>query len=425
MAILSRETDPQHNVGHWWVKNDIPHRNYRDAMPRTALSSTNYQWSRDSFFLTLLAGRFAHQSCLPMRTTFFILLVTVVLAALSISCSPDFDPYWKIDDLRVMAIQADPAVAMPGEPVTLLALVHAPADSDVDYDWSWCPFRLSAQDNYECPVDETDLEAIVDETDEDFDAQGIFDLGDDSQAVFLSPFEADEVRQFCEAIQREVIEEFDDAEMAGLLPGGDCSEGYEISVRLQVRTDDEDLIAAKRFLLWSGAEEYNENPVVEKLQLRPADEEDLPVLQTEADWPVADGAGRDEQWVTLSDDEPLRVVADVALQLRTLVDPESQLVYTPPTPRGAEDAPPEPRAESFVYRHFSTTGDIDTSRHLHAPEENTLEEASITELTFDPAEFEDDCPHFDDGQCRMRLWSVVRDGRLGVDWISKPLLVAE
>ena len=355
----------------------------------------------------------------------FAVASTVIIAGL-LSCGPDFSPYWQIDRLRVMAVKADPVVAGPMEPVTLSALVSAPDEETVEYHWSWCPFRLSAQQEYECIVTEEDLQALLDESDQDFDAEGIFDLGDDPQAIFVNPFEPEEVRQFCELLQQQIIEEFGDPELAGFLPAGDCTEGYEISVRLQVSTDDETLLTSKRFMLWGGAEEHNENPVAADLQIRPAEEGDLARLRRHAGWDIPLGSDHDEQWVSVDAEEPLPVIAGIPLHIRTLVDPDSLLVYTPPVPVGGEDDdPPQPREESIVYRHFMSDGSIDFSRHLYAPDKNTLEEASVAEVSFDWSDLDEECQSMTNYGCEVRLWSVIRDSRLGVDWIEGRLLVLE
>ncbi len=359
------------------------------------------------------------------RLLFWFFLAASLVA--SLGCSPDFTPYWKVDKLRILAIQADPVVAKEMEPVTLSALLYAPDDQNVEYDWSWCPFRVSAQDDYHCPIDEEDLEALLEEVDADFDVDDPFDLGESAQATFVNIFEAQEVREFCEMVRREIIEEFDDAELAGFLPGGDCSEGYEITVRLEVSTDDDTLAASKRFMLWGGAEEYNKNPAVEDLQVRPADEDDLDELRDRAGWDVDAGAAHHDQWVSVPIDEPLSVVDDIALEMRTLIDSDSLLIYTPPTPQGDNAEQPEPREESIVYRHFVSNGELDSSYLLYVPDENILDEASIAELTFDFSDTDEgeECGRPVDDGCAVDLWSVIRDSRYGVDWIERRLIVVD
>lgn len=352
------------------------------------------------------------------------------LAGLTLlGCGPDFTPYWKVERLRVMAIQADPVVAKPGELVTLSALVHAPDDAEVEYQWSWCPFQLSAQDDFQCPVSAEDLAELFEELDEDFADSDIFDLGTEPQALFLHPFEPEEIQAFCELIQREIIEATGDPEMARFLPGGDCTQGYEVSVRLQVTAGDRSLTSAKRFTLWGGNEEFNRNPRVTDLQLRPADPDDLGALRDRAGWDIPVEAEHHEQWLSIDPDVPLVVLGEIPMEMRALVDRDSLQIYTPPAPVGADESEqPAPRLESLVYRYFTTFGQLDQSYLLFVPDRTLLEDASITEIEFRPDEEADEpeeCQHPTEEGCLTRIWTTVRDSRLGVDWIGRQVLVVE
>lgn len=366
------------------------------------------------------------------RVVWISVLCAIVLFGTPFGCGPDFDPYWKINKLRVMAIQADPVVANHQDVVTLSALVYAPEDRDVEYDWSWCPVRPSADDEYECPVDSEDLDELSpdgdngsenadgeqdnDNGDNDEEGDDPFDLGDDAEAVFFNFFEEEQVRQFCEAIQQQFLEEVDDEEMAEFLPGGDCEEGYEVTVRLEVSTEDDSIVAAKRFKLSGGADEQNENPVVEGLEFRPADADDLEILRDQADWDVEADAEREVQWTKPPEDGDLRVVEGVPIEVRTAVDPESIREYTP---SGAD----EPREEAVDYRYFTTTGNYNRTTQVYSPGDNTLDEASNVELSLSSDEITEECREVVDDGCRVRVWSVVRDNRLGVDWGEAALLV--
>lgn len=357
------------------------------------------------------------------RTTILLLFAGAALALIT-GCPPDFSPYWKVDKLRVMAIQADPVVAKQGEPVTLSALVWAPDDQHVEYDWSWCPMPTSADDGYECPLDAEDFDQFGGDNGGGADDAGdsgesdddIFDLGDDEEAIFISPLDAETVRGFCQAIQAEIIEETDDDDLVDLLPSRDCEEGWEVSVRLEVETDDDSLIASKSFVLWGGGDEYNQNPRLEKLQARPLNEEDLPMFIDHAGWNIDEDADHDDQWVAIDAAEPLTVVENIPVELRSLVDPDSVQQFTP-------SRSDEPREESFDYRWFTSAGPLLTSSGAYIPGSNTLEDAATTAHWLDADELHDDCTRFDDGACLITMWSVVRDTRLGVDWIQRQLRV--
>lgn len=362
------------------------------------------------------------------RVVWSLTAVAVFSCLLLAGCAPDFAPYWKIDKLRVMAIQADPVVARYLEPVTLSALVYAPQDEEIEYDWSWCPLRTDAQNNHECPINAEDLEELLaggEDEDVDF-GEDPFDLGQESEATFVNPFEAEQVRAFCEAIQRQILEEVDDPELVEFLPGGDCSRGYEISLRLEVSTAEDSIVASKRFFLWGGnEEEVNENPEFTELQVRPQNTDGLERLRDEAGWQIPAGADADDRWVAIPEDADLRVVAGIPLDIRALVDPESVLTYTPAPPVGQPEEEPEPREEAFVYRYFATSGSLGDSSHLYAPGENELDEASISSIEFSASELEENCPHVEQDGCGVYLWAVVRDARLGVDMMERRLLVQE
>lgn len=78
-----------------------------------------------------------------------ILLLTSSL----IACGPDFAPASYLADLRVLAIQASPLEAGPGEQIVLCPVIYLPEDQVVtDQTWTFCPFSLGAQAGYACAV---------------------------------------------------------------------------------------------------------------------------------------------------------------------------------------------------------------------------------------------------------------------------------
>ncbi len=366
-----------------------------------------------------------------------VALAVLLMGIVVVGCGRQFEPYWRVDKLRVMAVKGDPVVARAFEPVTLSALVWAPPGQEISYFWSWCPVRTSAGDDFECPLDEDLLEDLGandfdggngDNDNGDGDNGDIDDLlaqlllnADEPEATFLNPFGEEEVRAFCEAIVAAVLEAVDDPELAGFLPGGDCSQGYEVSIRLEVQAGDERVVTSKRLTLWGGAEEVNENPRMEGIAIRPEDPDDLDALIA-AGWDIEAGADHDDQWVLIPPGEELVVLEDVVYEVRGALDPESILTYTPPTPQG-QSQPRDPRQEAFVFRYFTTGGNLGGSRRLFAPPQNTLEEAPITTFRVSAEDRERRCMEPEGSDCRVRLWSIARDGRLGLDWAEAQLLV--
>ncbi|RAL20445.1 hypothetical protein DL240_16710 [Lujinxingia litoralis] len=338
-------------------------------------------------------------------------------AVLLVGCGREFAPYWKVDKLRLMAIKADPVVVEGQGEATLSALAYARRGETLSYAWSWCPLRTSAEQGYACPIDEAQLAELG-------GAALDLDLGSDAQAVFENPFTAEQVRLFCEAIQQAILEQVDDPELARFLPVDDCSKGYEISVRVELSTESEQLVASKSLRLSTGGDTPNTNPEVMALEVRPERPEDLSKLRDRAGWEVAADAAPEDQWVALPEDADLRVLSDVPLELRAVVSPESVERYQPPTPEGAQEPPPE-RSEAFVYRYFVTSGTLDGSRRLFVEPDTTLEEAPITTLKVSSNQAVVECMEPEEEGCGVRVWSVVRDARLGVDWIERRLLVVE
>ena len=90
-----------------------------------------------------------------------------------------------------------------------------------------------------------------------------------------------------------------------------------------------------------------------------------------------------------------------------------------------------------------TGGDLDDSRRIWAPGINTIEEAGTSvfnvPLSQDaPNDWDQDgvnnsddaCPYIANGDgsedaCTLSIWSVVRDGRLGVDWIERRVEIVD
>ncbi len=87
-----------------------------------------------------------------MRAPRFTSLFLVLAGA---ACSADFTPRSVLADLRVLAIQAVPLEAGPGESVTLTPVRLAPPGKGAtiaDERWSFCPFSVGASVGYACAV---------------------------------------------------------------------------------------------------------------------------------------------------------------------------------------------------------------------------------------------------------------------------------
>jgi hypothetical protein len=92
----------------------------------------------------------------------FAVLAVVLWAT---GCDTGFDPPSYLKDLRVLAVQANPLEAGPGDIVTLRPRIYlAPATTLASLEWSFCPLTLGARGAFRCvsPACETALQPAAD-----------------------------------------------------------------------------------------------------------------------------------------------------------------------------------------------------------------------------------------------------------------------
>lgn len=359
-----------------------------------------------------------------MNSSRLRLCVCIVLLLLSLSgCGREFDPVWRVVDFRVMSIKSDPITVKTGESATLSALVNTVPGEQVTYAWSWCPIRTTAQDSYVCPLKAEDLAGLFgDQLPSGIDPAFFdFDLGTEPTAELVNILPAPMLLDFCRKLQRQLTEAVD-PDLAKLLPGFDCRRGYEVSVRLVATSGDKEIVTAKRLTLWTGSEQINENPRYERFEIRPENASDARNASTKLNWVRAD-LPHDEQWVEVPEDAPLEILAGVAFEVRALLEPDSVQVWEPPAPEGSDREWLDPERETIGYSWFTTLGELSDFQKVFLEGENTLEKAGSTNLKISRDDLKD-CV-LTDGVCEVKLWSVARDSRLGVDWIGRTLVVVE
>src|SRR5690554_94816 len=389
-----------------------------------------------------------------------VLGALVVGAISSSGCGPDFAPYWRAKELRVLAIQADPVVLDGGEVAKLRVLAHHAPGDEVEYTWEWCPFRVSTADAYECPVTVESLNAMLRQQAEE-SGEGtsfpelpadFFELGTGEEVDFAYPATPALIRGFCEAILAAVSDAAANSPLSDQIPVLTCDEGFDISIRLVATSSDDEIISRKRMKLSTGpATPKNLNPGVTGIDIKLAKAADFDKARASLPWVAAMSAAQIDEptdgWHSIAADEPTPILAGIPFIVRSVVDPMSVEIWTPPAPDGSDKANLEPELEVLLFRWFVSDGDLETPTGLYVDQTNTLLEAGESEfrIPYDPsiADYDgdggnngtdkcaplsnpDQLDTYGDGRgdaCDIYLWSVVRDGRLGQDFVERKVRV--
>ncbi len=295
-----------------------------------------------------------------------MLLVGCLLSALGAGCSADFDPFYRLTTLRVLALQSEPVAPGPGETTTLAALIYTPPGADVvSRQWSWCPFPGSASDGYPCLVTESELAELGgDEV-----SVPPFDLGEGETAALENTFDPFLLEVLCSGTE----------DTPSLL---DCTGGFPVQIKLTVRTEDEEVTAVRDLRLrFSDDQEPNANPTLSGIAVVIDGEE-----QSISDTP-GPSLARDEDTVVRAD-----VPAD-ASETFTGID---------------DNGDPVPERERIIVTWFVESGDIDDERTVFI--DGVVDLATALENTWTPADREEYPPETSD------VVVVVRDNRNGVTW---------
>ena len=394
----------------------------------------------------------------------YVGIVLVLALGLTACQGRRFEPSHSISKFRIMGIQATPPEVRPGGEATLDALVVYAPDGDVSYHWEWCPFQTTGSQFFECPITQEEIEAQIEENLPDDIPPGLFqfpdfDRGTEPTATLPYPFPQPILVAFCEAIADAASQaEEENEQLAGVLPQVDCDETYEVSVRLVIRNSEEPvtdeilenladqdqnevIVASKRVSLWLGSEnEQDTNPIVNELEIRPANADDLDLLRDAGhDW-VDEIEDLENDWYTIPADDPPPILVGVPYELHAAVEPSSVQTYSKLTPGGAEtdERYQAPDKEVLVYNWFTTEGGLENSESIFVDGRNSLSDAGITTLYIpttdtsqqfngaDGAAFIESCPELEDGNdletgCEVMVWSVVRDDRRGQGWLGRRL----
>ena len=302
------------------------------------------------------------------------LLITVAFATLAAplaACRPEFAPFNRIEALRILAVQAEPATPLSGETSTLSALVFTPTpDPTLAYHWSWCPLGGQANDGYACPFKEDELNGYL--ADAMLPPLPPFDLSVDATATLTNSIDPSVFVAICSGV---------------LTPGMpiDCSGGFPIQLMLTVTTATDSVTAVQKMKLrFDPATPANANPPVDGLSARVNG-----VLI-----PLSDVAT-----VTLPRDRGTLIFADA--------DPAISETYA-----GLDDdGNPATLKERMFMTWFVESGDTD-DRSTSFVNNGTTDFAALLQNTWTPAKAKDYAAS------TARLYVVMHDNRQGVSWRS-------
>jgi hypothetical protein len=256
---------------------------------------------------------------LPRR---LLALATSVSLASCGAFGDDGDRYEKLDRLRVLGIRSEPADLSVGETATLSANVYEPADRELSYEWSWCPSRGDSAVAFECNISEQALQRAWAATGLD-DAPPSYDLGTDSEVQLTHVLTPSLVTALCQTPDL-------DARIAKA-----CFAGFEASIKLTVRSTEEELTAIKSVTLLA-----DETPDAER-NTNPASDFGLTLRDNEGD-------------VVVESDQPLR--AGHRYTVVAEVDDGASESFTPSALAG--EPQPGERRETLVMSWFTTVGEV-------------------------------------------------------------------
>jgi hypothetical protein len=196
-----------------------------------------------------------------MRTP--ALLAASVLLALG--CGNDFNPEYRLVKARVLALQADPPQPQLGNSTTLRALLYLPEGEPPSYHWSWCPVPTSADNGFECPIDQAGFDQMLGLGP---DQAPSLDLGTGETATLTNLFPPETLAALCTGNADVTL-----GGGAGAAPDAGAqselwscaSAGFPITVRMELQTPSMAEVAPAVFKVYlpiDATQPGNQNPVM-------------------------------------------------------------------------------------------------------------------------------------------------------------------
>jgi hypothetical protein len=300
-------------------------------------------------------------------------LAAIALALSAGGCTEDFPPFNRLDSLRVLAIQSEPAAPLTGQTATLTPLVFTPiADPSLTYQWSWCPAPGPAASGRRCLITEDELAALL--------GPGVpfppFDLGAAPTAMLEAGLPPALLAAVCGGAVANV-------------PRPNCAGGFPVQVSLTVRTDTDqvDAVVTARWRFDEATQAPNTNPSVDSLTATLAGGQAQPITDTLVD-------------------DTITIPRDVETEIDAVVAREASETYD-----GLDDADiPATLRERLFITWFVETGHTDDTRTSYIPDATPFED--MLRNAWAP-EADRLYPRDD-----ARLFVVLHDNRGGVGWRS-------
>jgi len=289
-------------------------------------------------------------------------------------CGGSFDPYNRLNSLRVLAIRSgahdgEQVAPATGETTTIDSKVYTLPGHDVtSYAWSWCPF--STAPGGPCPLTEDQASMLA----------GV-------PISYTLPSAADGSTTSTNAIPPGVLKML--CAGMGNIAVPDCTDGYPIQLQLTVTTDNDQVQAVRPMRLrFRDTDQANANPTVKVL---------FATLGTPVHPQQFDG-----------DPPPMMptLPRHVKTPINTVIAPEESEMYM-----GKDDNNnPALVNERLNLSWFVESGDTDHQRTAYIAGQVTLEDAAKVNWT--PAFKKDYTPD------TSRLILIIRDDRQGVGWVD-------
>lgn len=368
-------------------------------------------------------------------------LVLGLLAVSLTACSEqDFGSFGLLDRLRILGARSVEHTIPRGD-TELELFAYSPSSSALSTSWRWCPYKVTPNDNYACPVTREEFVellglAAIDFEDElgfSIDAElwertPAFELGD--AQVFNNPWDADEALLVCYMATLALLNHRKDLQQTQLPPDVDCEVGYRVDLIADVADKETSLSTRKSLILQTNESVRLRHPVIAGVQIR-----ELGELELEPE----------QGWRELGPDR-FALARGSAYQVRAVIDAVSVdplLLVATTGDEGEEDAEPEDvldgelRDELFAGDWFATRALSMSSSfggvYFSSPDEGVEEPEVLAVSTFIDLSEPDAAPEFgsppedpcgdSERSCDVDVMVVVRDEQFGITWTSIPFRV--